>query len=355
MKKNRKNEYNPLNLNMIFVLMVFIILLGTIGLLVGAVYLFRALGIIQFVSVEIPGWLFVLILTVSSLVLGLVISYFMSKFVFKASNRIVEGLEKLASGDFNERVYLGNSKAHVQLSNAFNKLAKELEDTKMLRADFVNEFAHEFKTPIVSIKGFAELLVKDGVTIKQREEYINIIIEESTRLADLAHNYLALTKIEKQNILTDLVEFNLSEQVRSSLLLLEAKWSKKNLDPVFYCDEVSIVANEEMLKQVWINIIDNAIKFSNPQSELSVSIELGDDDVRIIITNKGEEIPEQERVKIFDKFYRAQNSKGVEGNGVGLAIVKKIVELHKGSVYIESENEHTSFIVVLPKANKIVC
>ncbi len=353
MKKNKKDEYKPLNLNMIFVSAVFIILLGTIGLLVGAVYIFRALNIIQFVSLEIPGWLFVLILTVSSMVLGTVISYFMSKFVLKASNRVVDGLEKLASGDFKERLYLGESKAHVQLSDAFNKLAKELEDTKMLRADFINEFAHEFKTPIVSIKGFAELLTEEHLTNKQREEYINIIIEETTRLSDLAHNYLALTKIEKQNILTDKTEFNISEQIRSSLLLFERKWTQKNLDLALYGEEIAVTANEEMLKQVWINLIDNAIKFSNANGDLKISIGLADGCAKVVITNQGAVIDELDKNRVFEKFYRAKNSKGTEGSGVGLAIVKKIIELHGGSVDVESVNGCTSFSITIPKAKGI--
>ena len=221
MRKNQKKIHKPLNINALFVAVVFLILAGTVGLLIGAIYLFEALELVQVEAVQIPGWLFILLLAVSSVTLGTFMSYIVSRYVLKASSKVVAGLEKLAAGDFSERIDLGNNGAQKQLGYAFNKLAQELEDTKMLRADFINEFAHEFKTPIVSIKGFAELLTDKNITEEQRSEYQNIIIEETERLSDLAHNYLALTKVEKQNILTDLVEYNLSEQIRSSLVLLE--------------------------------------------------------------------------------------------------------------------------------------
>lgn len=351
MKKNKKvEEFASLNINMIFVVVVFLILLGVVGLIIGAIYLFMGLGLVQFDAVEFPVWLFVLILSVASITLGTLMSYFMSKFVLKASNRVVKGLERLASGNFSERINLGDSVAHVQLSDAFNKLAKELEDTKMLRSDFINEFAHEFKTPIVSIKGFAELLTQKDITEEQRKEYLNIIIEETSRLSSLAHNYLALTKVEKQNILTDLTGFNLSEQIRSSLVLLENKWCKKGLTPEFEGDEIFVKANEELLKQVWINLIDNAIKFSYENTSLKVSVEQQSDKAIVSITNYGQGIDECELSKIYDKFYRVNTAKNVEGSGVGLAIVKKVVELHNGHIKCESNEGQTTFEITIPRA-----
>ncbi len=340
-------------MNMVFIFTIFGILAGTVTLLIGAIYILRSVGIIHFESVDIPTWLLILILGGSSMVLGMVLSLFVSKFVLKASNRVVEGLDRLASGNFSERINIGKSKAHVQLSNAFNKLAKELEDTKMLRSDFINEFAHEFKTPIVSIKGFAELLADKRIKKEQKEEYINIIVEEADRLAVLASNYLNLTKVEKQNILTDVVKFNVAEQIRSSILLLENKWVKKNLNLSLDLEEISVLGNEEMLKQIWINLIDNAIKFSNDNGELQVKAKIVKGVLLVSIANSGNVINENDLNKIFEKFYRSSENKHVDGSGVGLAIVKKIIDLHKGSVGVESKDGLTTFTVTLKDANKI--
>lgn len=340
-------------MSMVFTLAVFGVLVGTIGLLGGTIYVLMGLGVVRFEHIEIPSWFLVLILIISSLVLGTIISYIVSKFVLKTANRIAEGMRELASGRFDIRLDLGKNQDSKQLESAFNKLAEELESIQMLRADFVNEFAHEFKTPIVSIKGFAELLTKEGLSEEQRKEYLSVIIEETERLSNLASSSLNFSKIEKQRILTDVVKFNVSEQIRSTLLLLEKKWAKKQLSLNVDIDEYEIIANEELLKQVWINVLDNAIKFSFENGELIVNSELKNDTITFGIKNKGIPIADKDREKIFDKFYRPENVKDVEGNGVGLAIVKKIIDLHGGSVTVDSNDGYTEFLIVLPKAKKL--
>lgn len=154
-------------------------------------------------------------------------------------------------------------------------MAEELENTQMLRSDFINNFSHEFKTPIVSIAGFAKLLRRGNLTDAQKEEYLAIIEEESLRLAAMATNVMNLTKVENQTILTDLTTFNLSEQIRACVLLLEEKWSRKELDLDLEFPEYTIRANEELLKQVWINLLDNAIKYSPNYGEIGVRIPRG--------------------------------------------------------------------------------
>ena len=228
-------------------------------------------------------------------------------------------------------------------------MAEELEGTEMLRSDFVNNFSHEFKTPIVSIAGFVKLLRRGNLTKEQKEEYLAIIEEESLRLASMASNVLSLTKVENQTILTEVKVYNLSEQIRSCLLLLENKWTKKNTEFSLEFGEVNISADEELLKQVWINLLDNAIKFSPEGSAVEIFIAENDDTVSVKITNTGSEISQEHIGKIFGKFYQADESHSGEGNGVGLAVVKRIVELHSGKVTAESENNTTTFTVFLPK------
>jgi signal transduction histidine kinase len=229
-------------------------------------------------------------------------------------------------------------------------MAQELQNTEVLRSDFINNFSHEFKTPIVSIAGFAKLLKRGNLTDEQKNEYIDIIEEESLRLSYMATNVLNLTNVENQTILTDVSEFNLSEQIRSAVLLLEDKWSRRKLEMYIDFDEYMIFANEELLKHVWINLLDNAIKFSPEYGVLGIKIEEINEFLYVSISNSGDPIPSELREKIFNKFYQADESHSSEGNGIGLAIVKRVVELHNGIVSVQSKDNLTTFTVKLPKA-----
>lgn len=345
--KTEKRRFR--RLSVFFILATFGILVGTIGLLAIAMYILLNLGIIQISTIDIEPWLLILILLVASIVMGTIISLVVSRFVFRAVNTVARAMGDLASGDFSVRINLGNNHEYKQLAEAFNKLAVELENTHMLRSDFINEFAHEFKTPIVSIKGFAELLKKENVSEEQKKEYLSVIIEESERLSTLAATSLNLNKVEKQSILTDVTEFNVSEQIRACILLLEKKWVAKNLELKIDFEEYNVLANEELLKQVWINLIDNAIKFSDTCGVLQIDIEERQNYLYISVKNGGKMLSDEEKEKIFEKFYRADNSHQKEGMGVGLAIVKKIIDLHDGKIIVDSKDGITSFTIVLSK------
>jgi signal transduction histidine kinase len=228
-------------------------------------------------------------------------------------------------------------------------MAEDLEHTEMLRGDFVNNFSHEFKTPIVSISGFAKLLKKGNLSETQKEEYLDIIEEESLRLSEMATNVLNMTKIQNQTILTDVTEYNLSEQIRSCVLLLEKRWTEKNLELSLEFDEYLICACEEMLKQVWINLIDNAIKYSPEYGLVIIKIKEEEQCYHVSVANSGIEIPKEKQQKIFEKFYQVDESHSSVGNGIGLSVVKYAVELHKGQVYVECKNGITTFHVKLHK------
>ncbi len=236
-----------------------------------------------------------------------------------------------------------------EICDSFNTMAQELGATEMLRSDFINNFSHEFKTPIVSITGFAKLLKRGNLTEQQRLEYLDIIEEESVRLTALATNMLNLTKYENQTILTDVVAYNLSEQIRSCIQALEGKWARKDVDFNLDFGEYRIKGNKDMLKHTWINLIDNAIKFSPEGETVDISIREQQEQYAISISNHGSDIPEQKMGKIFHKFYQADESHSSEGNGIGLALVKGVVELHQGTVAVSSQNGTVTFTVTLPK------
>lgn len=288
-----------------------------------------------------------------SIPIGLFVSMAAVKFPLKPVRDLIDGMDALAAGDFKIRMNAGSIMKRyptfVGVSESFNKMAEELECTEMLRSDFINNFSHEFKTPIVSIAGFAKLLKRGDLSPQQQREYLDIIEEESMRLSYMATNVLNLTKVENQTILSEVSEFNLSEQVRSCILMLERKWDSKNLDLQLEFGEHMICANEELLKQVWINLLDNAIKFTPDGHTVQVRISENDSGLLVAVMNTGSDISPEDQKKIFNKFYQADQSHATQGNGVGLAVVKRIVELHGGEIDVCSENDVTVFSVHLPK------
>lgn len=190
--------------------------------------------------------------------------------------RNIEAMKKLANGDFTVRV---NHAEHgyvpremVEFEQSFNKAAEELGGTEILRKDFINNFSHEFKTPIVSISGFADLLLEEQLPPEDQKEYLTIIRDESRRLADLATNILTLNRVESQTILTDKAAFPLDEQLRQSVLVTQQKWRQKELD--FDADLVpaEYTGSEGLLKEVWLNLLDNAAKFSPAGGTVAVNL-----------------------------------------------------------------------------------
>ena len=352
-KAGLQEQTQRFSLVVMWSIVCFFVLLIAVFLAVGLVFLLIRLKVFEGVAEEIRMSNIVLILILTSAVMGWALVLLIGKFPLMPINKLVNGLNSLAAGNFKTRIFykglLGQSRTFQEIMESFNKLAKELESTEMLRSDFINNFSHEFKTPIVSIAGFAKLLKKENLTEDQRKQYLEAIEEESKRLTYMATNILNLTKIENQEILTDITQFNLSEQVRFAVLLLEEKWVKKNIDLQLDFDEYTVEANEELLKQVWINLVDNAVKFSPRGGTVSLDVREMGSSFHVSVSNVGQEIPADKKKMIFRKFYQADESHAQEGNGIGLAIVKKIVDLHDGKVSFVSENGLTVFTVELPK------
>jgi len=342
-----------LALTLLFSGVVFCFFVITMAVIGGIVIFLIKYGMLK-PNVDGPRGAYLIInLMIASVLLGAVLTTITSRFPLKPVNTIINAMNRLASGDYKTRLHFGRFLSKhptaVEISKSFNNLAEELEKTEILRSDFINNFSHEFKTPIVSIAGFAKLLKHGNLTEEQKAEYIDIIEEESLRLSAMATNVLNLTKVENQTILTEVSEFNLSEQIRKCVLLLEKKWSKKNITPELDFGEYFISANEEMMKQVWINLIDNAIKFGDEGTSVRINITETEDHIFVSVADTGVEIPPEAKEKIFRKFYQVDESHSSEGNGVGLAVVKGIIKLHNGDVTVSSGNRKTVFTVSLPK------
>ena len=229
-------------------------------------------------------------------------------------------------------------------------MAAELESVELLRTDFINNFSHEFKTPIVSIRGFAKMLEHGDISDEERREYLGIIIEESERLAALSTNVLELGKLEQQSILTDRTAYSLSEQLRHAIAQMLTKWDKKNIDLDAALPEVAYTGSEPLLKEVWVNLFDNAMKFAPEGGTVRVTLSESPDAVNVVCFNEGEPIPPEALPHLFDKFYQADASRTRSGSGLGLSIVKRIVELHGGTIAAEPKENGNAFTVRLPKA-----
>ena len=351
--KRIKEKTSRMSLTLAFSIFVFAILLSAIALTALGLWLLTKAGVIVNVDGELQLGQVILFMSLISLIIGGISTFFSSRLPLKPVNEIINKMNRLAAGDFKTRLGFGNTmSAHPavkELTTSFNTMAEELENTELLRNDFINAFSHEFKTPIVSITGLANLLESGDITEEQRVQYARAIREESMRLSSMASNVLCLTKVENQTILTDVSRFNMSEQVRSAVLLLEEKWTGKNIDLQLDFDEYMIEANEEMLKQVWINLIDNAVKFVPRCGTVELEVCDTGDNLCVKVSNTGNDIPLEKQEKLFAKFYQADESHTTQGNGIGLAIVKRIVELHNGSVSVKSANGITTFTVMLPK------
>lgn len=349
----KKKEHSHIILTLVFTAIVFCIIVITMVIVGTVVFLLAEKGVLDKINLEnITMHMQVTMIAIISIVIGTIVAAALSKIPLRPVNKLINVMNSLANGNYDVRLDLGKDLIGRKVSDSFNKLVDEIKSTEMLRSDFVNNFSHEFKTPIVSIRGFAKLMQKDAVSEEQRHEYLEIIVNESTRLAEMATNILNLAKVENQNILTDISTFNLSEQIRSSVLLLEKNWVEKNITINAEFAEHTITASEELLKQVWINLINNAIKFSPHDGEVEICITQTQSETRVSIKNSGDEISSDEQRRIFQKFYQGDTSHSSEGTGIGLALVKRITDLHRGSVSVSSFMGQNIFSVVLPSGGE---
>lgn len=286
-------------------------------------------------------------------IIGLVLVIVVFKHVIGPIRKMSDATKKVAKGDFN--VQIENKKIRKDeigtLTENFNMMVRELESNEYLSKEFMNNVSHEFKTPIASIQGFANLLKDKDLSEKDKEEYIDIIIEESGRLANLSNNIQQLSKLENKKGLIQKQKVAIDEQIRKCIIILNNKLEEKNIEIGMDEDkDVFLNVNEDMMHQVWINLINNAIKYTDDNGRIDIIIDEFKDRVVVEVKDTGRGIKEENVDKIFEKFYQEDSSHNSEGNGLGLAIVKKIVELHKGTIEVKSKiGEGSSFIVTIPK------
>ncbi|MBR4622037.1 MAG: HAMP domain-containing histidine kinase [Ruminococcus sp.] len=291
----------------------------------------------------------VLIAFIVCIVLGTLFTAVISRMLLKPIRELSNATSEVARGNFSVRVRESGSPEYAVLMRNFNKMANDLSGIETLRGDFISNVSHEFKTPLASIQGFAKLLQDSSLSQHDRDEYAQVIIDETTRLTKLTSNILNLSKLENQTTISKKTRFSLDEQIRNIILMLEPEWSKKNIDLDIALDDVYYYGNEDLMGQIWQNIINNAIKFTPYGGKIMVQLYQTENNITAKITDNGIGISEEAKEKIFEKFYQGDHSRKTEGNGLGLALVKRIIDLCEGDVYVDNVlGGGVCFTVILP-------
>lgn len=298
----------------------------------------------------IPYTLRVLLISILS---GAAIAVGLSKIFVSPMMKLGDAMRKVADGDFTVRLDCTSKIRDVrEVYGSFNTMVKELGNTETLQTDFVSNVSHESKTPINAIEGYASLLQDSQLTDEQKNAYIDKIIFNTRRLSDLVGNILLLSKVNNQTISLKASTFRLDEQVRQSILALESKWEKKEIEFDIDLDEIEHTGYENLLSHVWLNLIDNAVKFSPQNGQIRIRLKQLAGSVTFSIWDNGLPIPEADIDRIFNKFYQGDNSHASEGNGLGLALVRRIVAAAHGTINVtSSEDAGTEFVVALPSSS----
>jgi signal transduction histidine kinase len=283
---------------------------------------------------EIP---FELVLLGICLLVGMTMTSLVSKYFFDPIKKLRQAMDKVSEGDFSVRLDEHSSSQEImEIYTGFNLMVEELSATEILQTDVLSNVSHEFKTPISAIEGYSTLLQDSSNLDENQRDYVDKILLNTKRLSSLMGSILLLSKLENQQIPTNQTSYRLDEQIRQSIVALESAWVNKDIELDVELDRVIYQGNEAMMRHVWDNLISNAIKFS-PQAGL-VKIRMGksEEGICFCVEDQGPGLSEEARKHIFDKFDQADSSHKQEGNGLGLALVKRILTIENGR--IETEN-----------------
>ena len=301
-------------------------------------------------NITIPLWIHLVII---SMVVGIVATLGLSIWLLTPINRLKKAIAKIADGDFSARINKRSSIREIQeIYAGFNLMAEELQSTEILQTDFVSNVSHEFKTPINAIEGYSMLLQNDELS-EEQQTYVNKILINTKRLSTLTGSILLLSKLENQRIPESASHFSLDEQIREAIVALEPLWSEKNVDLDVDLESIEYFGNEKLLYHVWSNLISNAIKFGPEGGIVRVRLFRHRKELIFTVDDEGKGLSEEAYSHIFDKFYQEDSSHKEEGNGLGLTLVKKILDIEDGDIYAENlEEKGCRFTVILQKKKK---
>lgn len=330
-----------------YILIVAVIVLFSFGAIAGLLYLLEGLGVIPSLGI----YTLISLLLVSGITVALM-SYFIARRVLTPLVKLSSASKEVARGNFDVTVSDSSKMEEVQSTfRNFNAMVRELKSISTLSSDFIANVSHEFKTPLSVIEGYAMLLQDDRLTAQEREDYLNKILVNTRRLNTLVGNILMLSKMETKPLPEQYTRFRLDEQLRQVVAQLEPQWSAKGISFRVRLDEVELLGWEQVLPYVWSNLISNAIKFSPSGSVIALTLLEQRECAVVTVSDRGCGMEPDVQERIFEKFYQGDTSHKAEGNGLGLALVRQIVELSQGVVEVESQpGKGSTFRVILPKS-----
>ncbi|MFL0195839.1 sensor histidine kinase [Clostridium sp. WILCCON 0269] len=341
------------------------ILVSTIKLAVAIFLAVSYLGLAFFITQYIyntigkhPSEIFQQILTSMVGLLLMILTSFIINYFGSISDRymseIFQVIKKISTGDFKAKITnkYGDNKSLNELVENINNMTSNLDNVEKMRQQFISNVSHEIQSPLTSIRGFAQVLRSDKLNHEDRLHYLSIIESESIRLSKLSDNLLKLTSLESENVNINCKFYRLDKQLKNLILSCEPQWSKKDIDIEVCTEEATIKADEDLLSEVWINLINNSIKFTPEGGSIKIQLCNLQHSIEFSLSDTGIGISKEDIIHVFERFYKADKSRNrtKEGSGLGLSIVKKIIDMHKGTIEVSSKlGKGTTFMVSLPR------
>lgn len=269
-----------------------------------------------------------------------------NRIIFRSIRQIINASKAVANGDFSQRLESPKEKEIAEICDSFNEMVDKLGNNEMLARDFISNVSHQFRTPLASIHGYAQLLESDDINKEEREEYISVIKEKAISLSVVINDILELSRLEHLSVDIEKELFQIDEQIRKCILSMEDKLSEKNLEVVLELQSVNYLGCRELLAEVWNNLLENAIKFSNPNGIINIKLECDFDLLKISVCDNGIGMSNETKSRMYERFYRGTEAQGFSGSGLGMAMVKNIISKHGGEIHVQSELGKGSNIVV---------
>jgi signal transduction histidine kinase len=297
--------------------------------------------------------LFIIIgtLILIALTIGSIKFVIFTNILVKPLKALTAATKKVAKGDYSILLQTKSKDELGVLSNQFQQMAHEMSQVERMRQEFVSNVSHEIQTPLASITGFVSILQKDGLDEAEQRRCLNIIRHESMRLSRLSENMLRLATMDSNHYPFHPSLVRIDRQLRRMVIAAEPQWAEKRLNIHLKLPKTAIQADEDLLSQVWLNIFSNSVKFTPEGGDISIVLQPGKGEIGVVLRDTGIGIAEEDRKRIFERFFKADKSHNREagGSGLGLAIVKRVVELHGGRVEIDSTaGKGTTVTVFLP-------
>ena len=335
--------------------------------IVGVISFFVLIAFVMQIAILVYDWIrrktesavqiAVLILVLILILAGFCtfIDYLRRKYTVKRPvEKILNATEKISKGDFSVRLPIvheyGKYNQYDLIMENLNVMTAELEKNEMLKSDFISNVSHEIKTPLAVIQNYASLLTSDCVSDTDRKKYAETLVGASKRITDLISNVLKLSKLENQEILEKKEKFSLTESLSDVVLGFETAIEKKNIELSCDFDDVSIVSSKSLLEIVWNNLISNAVKFTGDGGKIAISLKGNNGGAEVKVSDTGCGISSASGERIFEKFYQGDTSHSGEGNGLGLALVKKVIDVLGGEISVQSQINKGSTFTILLKA-----